>query len=430
MRRSLIPHMRQAGKVKGNMPSKNTIYIVDVTNRDGVQTAKLGLAKLEKTMINHYLNELGVHQSEFGFPTTRHETNYLNANIELAEMGVLKPIILEGWIRAVAEDVVKAFKMTTVKHLNLSISTSEQMTQGKFQGRKTREDVIVEMTQAVDKAKELGAHSIGVNAEDASRTDMPFLIRFSKAAKEHGADRLRYCDTLGCESPFTIYDRIRELAMETGMPIEIHCHNDLGMAVACSVAAAKAALDAGVDMYINTCINGMGERAGNADLLSVLLALKKGNGFGAEYTLDPKINLSKMWRLAKYASYAFNVPIPINQVGVGANAFAHASGIHADGVIKDRHNYELYDFEELGRGEPEIVETGRQIVMGEYSGVRGFRNVYARLEIEFANDESAREILELVRYANVLKQKPLVADELRFIAKHPAQVKKLLTLVP
>ena len=412
------------------MPAKNTIYIIDVTNRDGVQTAKLGLAKLEKTMINYYLNDLGVHQSEFGFPTTRHETNYLNANIELAEMGVLKPIILEGWIRAVAEDVVKAFKMTAVKHLNLSISTSEQMTQGKFQGRKTREDVIVEMTQAVDKAKELGAHSIGVNAEDASRTDMPFLVRFSKAAKEHGADRLRYCDTLGCESPFTIYDRIRELAMETGMPIEIHCHNDLGMAVACSVAAAKAALDAGVDMYINTCINGMGERAGNADLLSVLLALKKGNGFGAEYTLDQKINLSKMWRLAKYASYAFNVPIPINQVGVGANAFAHASGIHADGVIKDRNNYELYDFEELGRGEPEIVETGRQIVMGEYSGVRGFRNVYERLEIEFANDESAREILELVRYANVLKQKPLVADELRFIAKHPAQVKKLLTLVP
>ncbi|MCD6155646.1 MAG: homocitrate synthase, partial [Candidatus Atribacteria bacterium] len=113
-----------------------------------------------------------------------------------------------------------------------------------------------------------------------------------------------------------------------------------------------------------------------------------------------------------------------------ANAFAHASGIHADGVLKDRKNYELYDFEELGRGEPEIIETGRRIVVGEYSGIKGFRNVYENLEVEFKDEEEAREILELVRFANVEKQKPLTEDELLFIARYPKQAKQILTLIP
>jgi len=127
------------------------IYIIDVTNRDGVQTAKLGLSKLEKTLINLYLNEMGVFQSEFGFPTTRHESNYLKANLELAEMGVLQPIRLEGWMRAVAEDVETAFRLVPdVRHLNLSISTSQQMINGKFLGKKTKQDVTAMMTEAVD----------------------------------------------------------------------------------------------------------------------------------------------------------------------------------------------------------------------------------------------------------------------------------------
>jgi len=410
--------------------AKNKIYIIDVTNRDGVQTAKLGLAKLEKTMINIYLNEMGIYQSELGFPVTRHENNYLNANLELAEMGLLKPIILSGWIRAIEEDVNEATRLTRVKHLNLSISTSEQMLRGKFEGRKTKEDVIRMMTDACDRAKEKGIETFGVNAEDASRTDDEFLIRFSQAAKEHGACRIRYCDTLGYDDPFTIYERVKLLAQEVKLPVELHCHNDLGLAVACSVAGAKGAIDAGVDAYINTTVNGMGERCGNADLVSVILAIKKAKGFENRYVLDERVKLSCAWKIAKYASYAFGVPIPINQPAVGANAFAHESGIHADGALKDRRNYELYDFEELGRGEPEIIETGRQITAGEYSGIKGFRNVYGKLEIEFKDDEEARKILELARYANVHTQKPLTDGELRFIAQYPEQARKILTVTP
>jgi len=407
------------------------IYLIDVTNRDGVQTAKLGLSKLAKTMINIYLNDMGVYQSEFGFPTTRHESHYLQANLKLAEMGILQPIRLAGWLRATAEDVESAYQLVpNLKHLNLSISTSSQMITGKFQSTKTEEDILMMATEAVDAARAHGAESIGVNAEDSSRTDLNFLLKFASSAKEHGADRCRYCDTLGYDNPFSIYETCKLLAQEVGMPIEIHCHQDLGMAVANSVAGAMGVIDGGQDAYINTTINGIGERAGNADLVAVILALKHSKGLAQKYKLGMPARLSLAWRICKYASYAFNVPIPINQPGVGANAFAHASGIHADGVLKDPQNYELYDFKDLGRGEPETVETGREICSGEYSGISGFVHIMGKMEITFENRNHAKEILELVRYANVLAQKPLVAEELRFVARYPDIAKELLTVTP
>ncbi len=406
------------------------IYIIDVTNRDGVQTSRLGLAKLQKTLLNLYLNEMGVFQSEAGFPVTRHEINYLKGNLRLVEKKVLSPIRISGWMRAISADVKETFKNVKIKHFNLSISTSKQMIVGKFQGKKNEKDILKLMGNAVTLAKEKGAKSIGVNAEDASRTDMDYLLKFASLAKEKGADRIRYCDTLGYDSPFSIYERVYKLAKETKIPIEIHCHNDLGMAVACSVAGAKGAIDAGVDAYINTTVNGMGERTGNADLVSVILAIQKSSGIADKYKLDRKIDLKKAWKLAHYASYAFGVPVPINQVGVGGNAFAHESGIHVDGALKDRRNYELYDFEELGRGKPEIVETGRMITLGEYSGIKGFRNIYGKLEIEFKDDKEARKILELARYANVHTQKPLIEDELKFIAQYPQEARQIMTVAP
>jgi citrate (Re)-synthase len=411
----------------------NKIYLIDVTNRDGVQTAKLGLSKLEKTMINIYLNDMGIFQSEFGFPTTRHEKNYLQANLELVEMGMLKSIRLGGWIRAVAEDVEITFdRVPDIKHLNLSISTSDQMINSKFRGKKNKSSIIKDMVAAVKLARKYGAESIGVNAEDASRTDINYLIEFGLAAKQHGADRLRYCDTLGYDNPFTIYDSTKILAEKIRIPIELHCHGDLGMAVANSIAGAKGVIDGGQDAYINTTINGIGERAGNADLIAVILALTKSKGFADKYPLAGDIKLNHASKITKFTSYAFDVPIPINQPGVGANAFAHASGIHADGVLKNPGNYELYGYEELGRGEPITVETGREITTGQYSGISGFSHVMGKLDVSFANKsrEEANEILELVRYANVESHKPLLQDELKFIAKYPDIAKKLLTMTP
>ena len=407
------------------------IYFVDVTNRDGVQTSRLGLAKLQKTIINLMLNELGITQSEFGFPTTKHELNYLNGNLDLVDMGVINKTKLSGWMRGIAKDVEESFtNCPRLKYVNLSVSTSDQMIQGKYKGKKTKEDIIQSTNEAVKRAKELGAISVGVNAEDASRSDIDYLIKWGLNAKENGANRFRYCDTLGFDDPQTAYDRISKIAQATQMDIELHFHNDLGMAVANSVMGAKAAIDNGVNAYINTAINGMGERAGNADLISCLLAILKSSGFKDRYQIDKQIDLPKSWQLAKYTAYAFGLPIPMNQPAVGSNAFAHESGIHADGALKDRRNYELYDYEELGRGEPEIVETGRMITTGEYGGIKGFRNVYDNMELEFESEEDARNILELARYANVHTQQPLTNDELKFIYYYPEIAYKIMTVTP
>lgn len=407
------------------------IYFLDVTNRDGVQTSRLGLAKLEKTIINLMLDDMGVSQSEFGFPTTQHEINYLNGNLELVEKGVFKKTKLSGWLRAIPEDVELAFKnVPKLKYLAVSQSTSEQMLKGKYQGKMTRKNLIELACDAVSLAVAKGGENIGINAEDASRSDLNFLIEYANAAKEKGAVKFRYCDTLGFEDPQTAYDRIYTIAKETQMDIELHYHNDLGMAVGCSVMGAKAAVDAGVNGIINTALNGLGERAGNADLVSCYLAVLKSAGFKHRYETDPQMDLSKAWKIAKYASYAFGVPIPINQPAVGENAFAHESGIHADGALKDRRNYELYDFEELGRGEPEIIETGRTITVGEYGGIKGFRNVYENLELKFQDEDEARNILELARYANVHTQKPLTDSELRFIYYYPQIAAKIMTVTP
>ena len=410
---------------------KNKVYLIDVTNRDGVQTSRILLPKLSKTMLNIYLDEMGVYQSEIGFPTLKHEVNYINGNLELVKAGAIKRIHLEGWCRAIPEDIKLTFKnCPEIKHLNISMSTSEIMIQGKFQGRKTFKDILKTTIEAVKLAKESGAETVGLNAEDASRTELDRLIEFAAAGKEAGADRFRYCDTLGADDPITIYERIKALALSTKFPIEMHCHNDLGMAEAVSVAGAQASIDSGIDAYINTTINGYGERCGNCDLVSTILALKFSHGLSRKVHLDEHVDLKKAWRIARYASYAFNLPIPINQPGVGSNAFAHESGIHADGALKDRRNYELYDPEDVGRGEPELLETGRIITTGEYGGVKGFRHVYDNLGIHFHDDSEARKVLELVQYANLHTQKPMTDDELRFIAQYPDIARKILTSNP
>lgn len=410
---------------------KTKVYLIDVTNRDGVQTSRILLPKLSKTMLNIYFDGMGLFQSEVGFPALRHEVNYINANLELFSAGVIKHLRLEGWCRAIVEDVAVSLKNCPgLKYLNISASTSDIMLKAKFQGRKTWKETISCLEQSVRLAKRSGVESVGINAEDASRTELSRLIEFALAGKEAGAVRFRYCDTLGGDDPLTVYERIRTLAGETGLPIEMHCHNDLGMAEAVSIAGAQGAAEAGVDCFINTTINGYGERAGNCDLVSTILALKFSHALGRKVKLDERTDLRNAWKVARYASYAFNIAIPINQPGVGSNAFAHESGIHADGALKDRRSYELYDTGDVGRGVPELLETGRIITTGEYGGIKGFRHVYDKLGIHFGTDQEARRILELVQYANLHTQKPLTDDELRFVATHPGIAAKILAMAP
>ncbi len=407
----------------------NHVYLIDVTNRDGVQTARVSLAKLQKTIVNLMLDKVGVYQGEIGFPFTGHELNYLNANCELAKRGAIKRMRLEGWCRAIVPDVQKAVENTQLEHLALSISTSDIMIEKKFKGKMDRAGVIDSAVKAAEYAREHGIKTYVVNAEDASRTDMDYLIEFSRAAKEAGAARVRYCDTLGYDSPQSIYERVRRIVGEVGLPFEMHCHNDLGMAVANSVMGALACIDEGFDAYVDVTVNGLGERAGNADLLGVILALKHASGIGERELLDPAVDTTQIWELANYFSESTGIPIPINQVGVGANAFAHESGIHADGALKDRKNYELYDFEDLGRGDPRIEPTGRVITTGEYGGAAGLLKVCEDLGIKLEKDE-VRRMLRLCQYANLHTQKPLHEAEIRFLYEYPDLAEQIMTVDP
>jgi citrate (Re)-synthase len=418
------------------MPS---IHFLDVTNRDGVQTARTGLSKFGKVMVNFYLGRLGVAQSEIGFPFLFHEVPYVRACLALAEAGAFGGLRLSGWCRAVPADVESAVavqveglqgKALGLRHYNLSISTSDQMIAHKFRGKLDRAAIIKEMVAAVGIAREAlgraagtpGEHSIGVNAEDGSRTDDGYLLEFALAAREAGATRVRYCDTIGGDSPGRIRERFAKLASATGLPVETHCHNDLGMAVANSVSGALGDLDAGQDAWVNTCVNGIGERAGNADLLSCILAFRYGFGVSEQAAIGDQVDLSWARRFGLWAAYAFGQPLPPAWPGVGRNAFAHESGIHADGALKDRGNYELYDDSELGPFPADwFARDGRVVLTGEYGGKAGFRHVLDGLGLELA-DGTEDLAFSLVQLCASATGKPLTDDELRLIAGYPRQL--------
>jgi citrate (Re)-synthase len=407
---------------EGTVPQ---IHFLDVTDRDGVQTARTGLSKFGKTMVNVYLGRLGVAQSEIGFPFLFHEAPYVRAQTALAAAGAFGDLRLSGWCRAVVADVEKAAPLG-LRHYNLSISTSDYMIQNKFRGRLDRTAIIEEMTAAVRLAKAAGADTVGVNAEDGSRTGDAFLLEFAAAAKEAGADRVRYCDTIGGDTPDRIRERFAKLAAGVGLPIETHCHNDLGLAVANSVAGALGDLDAGQDAWINTCINGIGERAGNADLISTILALRHGFGLqerlGGADQIGDDLDLSWARRFALWASYALDQPLPVNQVGVGLNAFAHESGIHADGALKDHGNYELYDEKTLGPfPHDHHAALGRVVLTGEYGGRAGLRHVLDSLGLSVAAEDEDL-VFQLVQLTNAMTSRPLTDDEIRLVVTYPHEL--------
>jgi isopropylmalate/homocitrate/citramalate synthase len=404
------------------MPS---IHFLDVTNRDGVQTARTGLSKFGKVMVNFYLGRLGVAQSEIGFPFLFHEVPYVRACLALSEAGAFGDLRLSGWCRAVPADVEAAVTVTGpdgrgLRHYNVSISTSDQMIAHKFRGRLDRSAIIDEMTAAVTVARHAGAETIGVNAEDGSRTDDGYLLEFALAAREAGASRVRYCDTIGGDSPGRIRERFAKLASAVGLPVETHCHNDLGLAVANSVSGALGDLDAGQDAWVNTCVNGIGERAGNADLLSCILAFSYGFGISESVSIGDRVDLGWARRFGLWAAYAFGQPLPPAWPGVGRNAFAHESGIHADGALKDRGNYELYDDSVLGPFPADwYARAGRVVLTGEYGGKAGFRHVLDGLGIEVTDEDLVFSLVQLCASAT---GKPLTDDELRLIARYPHQL--------
>ena len=360
------------------------IKIVDTTLRDGEQTAGVAFANHEKVTIAQTLSDMGIDQLEVGIPTMGGDEK---ATIKAICKRDLKASIM-AWNRAVIADIEQSIDCG-VDAVAISLSVSDIHIQHKL--KKSREWVLENMYNAVTYAKKNGLY-ISVNGEDASRADINFLIEFINLAKEAGADRFRYCDTVGVMEPFTLRDTIEKIYKVTNFDIEMHTHNDFGMATANAIAGIVGGAN-----HIGVTVNGLGERAGNAALEEVIMALKFVYGY------ETNIDTTRFREISKYVSQASGRELPIWKAIVGTNMFRHESGIHADGALKDPKNYEAFDPSEVG--------LERQIVIGKHSGKAAIINKFREYEIELSN-EDAESMLELVRQTSVRIKRNLFDKEL------------------
>jgi homocitrate synthase NifV len=367
--------------------AKQEVMLVDTTLRDGEQTAGVVFSNKEKIRIAQMLDSLGVHQLEVGIPVMGGAEKEVIK--EIAGLGLDASIM--AWNRANISDIKESLDCG-VDSLAISISTSDIHIAYKLQT--TREWVLDNMSKACEFAKKHNKY-VSVNAEDASRSDLDFLTKFALRARECGADRLRFCDTVGVLEPFKTYDMIKQLIEATGMDIEMHTHNDFGMATATSLAGVRA----GATM-VGVTVNGLGERAGNAVLAEVAMALKY------LFNIDVKINSRELRELSEYVALASGRQLPVCKPIIGTNMFAHESGIHADGVLKHPSTYEVIQPEEIG--------LQRQIIIGKHSGGRAIEIKFLEYGIALSSDEAA-ELLPLVRAAAIDLKRTLFDKELIYI---------------
>lgn len=363
------------------------ILLVDTTLRDGEQTAGVVFSNQEKLQIARMLDAIGIHQIEAGVPVMGGDEKKVVRKI--VELGLEASIM--GWNRANIGDVQHSLDCG-VDSVAISISTSDIHIVHKL--RTDREWVLSNMTKAVQFAKKAGMY-VSVNAEDASRSELEFLLKFAREAREAGADRLRFCDTVGVLEPFKTYELITTLIEETDMVIEMHTHNDFGMATANALAGARAGA-----RLIGVTVSGLGERAGNAALEEITMALKFLMG------IDLGIATKKFHELSEYVGRASGRPISPGKPIVGSNTFAHESGIHADGVLKNPATYEVFS--------PEDVGLERQIIIGKHSGSKSIMMKFKEYGIQLSEEE-AGELLPAVRSATVELKRCLFDKEIMYI---------------
>lgn len=372
----------------GKVPETGLV-IVDTTLRDGEQTAGVVFSNQEKLRIARMLDEVGVNQIEAGIPTMGGDE--LEAIKSICRLGLKASIM--AWNRAVVKDI-EASLATGCDAVAISISTSDIHIKHKL---KTTPGAVLDMMIKATEFARKHVDYISVNAEDASRSDMNYLVEFANEAKKAGADRIRYCDTIGILDPFTTLERIIILKERTGIAIEMHTHNDFGMATANALAGVKAGA-----RFVDVTVNGLGERAGNAALEEVIMALKH------IQDIDLGFKTERFVELSEYVSRASGRILPPWKAIVGSNMFAHESGIHADGAIKNPKTYEVF--------RPEEVGLQRQIVIGKHSGTASIKAKFLEYGRELTA-EQAEAILKHVRDLAVDMKRSLFDKELNFIYK-------------
>jgi len=361
------------------------MLINDTTLRDGEQAPYVAFNTQEKLEIATLLYEAGAHELEVGIPAMGKKEQE-----DLKEILALNlPIQIMSWNRATLSDLEASLKCG-LKAVDLSIPVSDILIDVKFNGDKTK--LLNQLESTVLAAKKEGLF-VCIGGEDSSRANNEFLKEVMQLGKSLGANRFRYCDTVGILTPYKTYDNIKTLVSYDLLDIEMHTHNDFGMGTANAIAGFEAGAKSA-----NTTVIGLGERAGNASFEQVLMTVNRLLG------QQGHINIKALKTLIRKVSHASNRRLDSSLPIIGKNIFSHESGIHVNGMMKSKSSYEPFTPKEVG--------LKREFPIGKHSGSSTLMYHLKTLGIE-ANKEVVQKLLPQVRDIVTQRKKVLNAYELK-----------------
>ncbi|GAB4374509.1 MAG: homocitrate synthase [Elainellaceae cyanobacterium] len=364
--------------------NKQVIQINDTTLRDGEQAAGIAFNVEEKIAIATFLDSIGVQELEVGIPAMgQEEAESIRA---IANLGLRAQLL--GWNRANIADI-QASLHCGLQRVHISVPVSEIQIAAKFHGQ--WRVMLARLQDVISFACDHGL-AVSVGGEDSSRANPTFLLDVASFAQSWGAFRFRFCDTVGILDPLTTYNKVRQLVTHLSIPVEMHTHNDLGLATANALAGIQAGA-----LSVNTTVNGLGERAGNAALEEVVMALKQ------IYVMQTGIDTKRLLTLSRLVAKASNCPVPPWKAIVGDNVFAHESGIHAHGVLQNPVTYEPFA--------PEDVGWERRFVVGKHSGRHLVLSVLQQHGIILSSEE-IQAVLAAVRHQAIQMKRNLTVEEL------------------
>ena len=376
--------------------NQRKINIIDSTLRSGEQTAGVVFSKNEKIRIAKMLDEIGIPELEIGVPSIsslERETIKEILNLNLSSK-------IFGYLEAIPSNISYA-KECGLKNIVITVFTSEGHIREKY--KKSKNVLISRLKETIKEIKKNDIDFI-ISAEDGTRADLELLLQIINIAKSKGALRVRICDSVGAFDPFKTFLRINTILSSIDFPLEVHTKNSFGMATANGIAAIRGGASS-----VMTSINGLAEGTGNAALEEIVMALKYLEN------IDLGINTSRFREISEYVAKSSSRAIPVWKVIVGTNVFAHESGIHADGVLKNPRNYEVF--------EPAEVGLTRQLVVGKHSGSHTILHKFREFGIDLTDIE-ANEILALTRAMSVDLKRTLFDKELMYIYRDYRESKK------